>query len=135
MVSVQFIEDIVLCIDDASDACLYSLRKLWLRLCVLHGGGLQVSLLAAANLPEQSTSPPGSSSVSSGQPFTIPTAGMAAAAPRRPQQQQQQQQKLAPGAIAGIVIGSVAGAALLAAAGVFGYKKTKRHRWAGLAAA
>jgi hypothetical protein len=86
---------------------------------------LQVSLLAAANLPEDSTQP-GSATVVSGQPFTIPTAMGALAPPRSAPPQQHR--GLAPGAIAGIVIGSVAGAALLAAAAVFGYKKTKRHR-------
>jgi hypothetical protein len=84
----------------------------------------QVSLLAATNLPEDS-SQPGSATVVRGQPFTIPTA-MGALAP--PRAAAPQQRRLAPGAIAGIVIGSVAGAALLAAAAVFGYKKTKRHR-------
>jgi hypothetical protein len=86
---------------------------------------LQVSLLAATNLPESSSSQPAADSMVTGQPFTIPTGGITAAARKAPQQQQK---GLAPGAIAGIVIGSVAGAALLAAAAVFGYKKTKRHR-------
>ncbi|KAF6253768.1 hypothetical protein COO60DRAFT_1463034 [Scenedesmus sp. NREL 46B-D3] len=88
---------------------------------------VEVSLLAAASLPESSDQP-GSATVVSGQPFTTPTR-MGATAARRPPAKQQ----LSPGAIAGIVIGSVAGAALLAGAAVFGYKMTKRHRWAGAA--
>lgn len=89
---------------------------------------LQVSLLAAEEPSGQGVSPAGGASSSnpaslSSQQNMYPgtEAGQGEAT--------EQQSGLAPGAIAGIVIGSVVGAALLAAAAFFGYKKARRHRW------